>query len=362
MEDAAIVALYHARDPAAVERTQEKYARYLYTVAHNILADHLESEETVNDTYVKAWHSMPPQAPSVLSTYLSRLARGAAIDRLRARGRQRRSAFVTALSELAADIPAADNTQTEAELRALAAAVEAFLRTQMLLGADALDKLSRCHVIVFGLGGVGSYAAECLARSGVGELTLVDQDTLSLTNINRQLYALHSTVGQYKAEAAARRCLDINPDLRVHPVCATYDAAHRDDFFTAHYDYIVDAIDLVSCKLDLIEQARLRRIPILTALGTGNKLDPTLLQVTDISKTSGCPLARVMRKELRARDIHHLKVVFSPEQPAETQQLEAPPPGRRSVPASVAWVPATAGLLMGSVVVRDLISGGGLLP
>ena len=196
----------------------------------------------------------------------------------------------------------------------------------------------------------------------MGELTLVDQDTLSLTNINRQLYALHSTVGQYKAEAAARRCLDINPDLRVHPVCATYDAAHRDEFFTAHYDYIVDAIDLVSCKLDLIEQARLRRIPILTALGTGNKLDPTLLQVTDISKTSGCPLARVMRKELRARDIHHLKVVFSPEQPAETQQLEAPPPGRRSVPASVAWVPATAGLLMGSVVIRDLIDGTGMIP
>ena len=232
----------------------------------------------------------------------------------------------------------------------------------MILGAPALDKLRRSHVAVFGLGGVGSYAAECLARSGVGTLTLVDQDTVSVSKMNRLLCALTSTVGQYKAEAAARRCLDINPDLRVHPVCATYDAAHRDDFFTAHYDYIVDAIDLVSCKLDLIEQARLRRIPILTALGTGNKLDPTLLQVTDISKTSGCPLARVIRKELRARDIHHLKVVFSPEQPAETQQLETPPPGRRSVPASVAWVPATAGLLMGSVVVRDLISGGGLLP
>ena len=239
---------------------------------------------------------------------------------------------------------------------------EQFLRTEMVLGQPALERLQSAHVAVFGLGGVGSYAAECLARSGVGELTLVDQDTLSLTNINRQLYALHSTVGQYKAEAAARRCLDINPDLRAHPVCATYDAAHRDDFFTAHYDYIVDAIDLVSCKLDLIEQARLRRIPILTALGTGNKLDPTLLQVTDISKTSGCPLARVMRKELRARDIHHLKVVFSPEQPAETQQLEAPPPGRRSVPASVAWVPATAGLLMGSVVIRDLIDGTGMIP
>lgn len=232
----------------------------------------------------------------------------------------------------------------------------------MLLGADAMAQLRRCHVIVFGLGGVGSYAAECLARSGVGELTLVDQDTISVTNINRQLYALRSTVGQSKAEVAARRCADIDPELRVHPICATYDAAHRDRFFSTHYDYIVDAIDLVSCKLDLIEQARLRRIPILTALGTGNKLDPTLLQVTDISKTSGCPLARVMRRELRARDIRRLKVVYSPEEPAETQQLEAPPPGRRSVPASVAWVPATAGLLMGSVVIRDLLHGGGMIP
>ena len=232
----------------------------------------------------------------------------------------------------------------------------------MLLGADAMARLRRCHVIVFGLGGVGSYAAECLARSGVGELTLVDQDTISVTNINRQLYALRSTVGQPKAEVAARRCADIDPELRVHPICATYDAAHRDRFFSTHYDYIVDAIDLVSCKLDLIEQARLRRIPILTALGTGNKLDPTPLQVTDISKTSGCPLARVMRRELRARDIRRLKVVYSPEEPAETQQLEAPPPGRRSVPASVAWVPATAGLLMGSVVVRDLLHGGGMIP
>ena len=232
----------------------------------------------------------------------------------------------------------------------------------MLLGADAMARLRRCHVIVFGLGGVGSYAAECLARSGVGELTLVDQDTISVTNINRQLYALRSTVGQSKAEVAARRCADIDPELRVHPICATYDAAHRDRFFSTHYDYIVDAIDLVSCKLDLIEQARLRRIPILTALGTGNKLDPTLLQVTDISTPSGCPLARVMRRELRARDIRRLKVVDSPEEPAETQQLEAPPPGRRSVPASVAWVPATAGLLMGSVVVRDLLHGGGMIP
>ena len=226
----------------------------------------------------------------------------------------------------------------------------------MLLGADAMARLRRCHVIVFGLGGVGSYAAECLARSGVGKLTLVDQDTISVTNINRQLYALRSTVGQPKAEVAARRCADIDPELRVHPICATYDAAHRDRFFSTHYDYIVDAIDLVSCKLDLIEQARLRRIPILTALGTGNKLDPTLLQVTDISKTSGCPLARVMRRELRARDIRRLKVVYSPEPAAETRQLEAPSPGRRSVPASVPWVPSTAGILMASAIVRDLIA------
>ena len=239
---------------------------------------------------------------------------------------------------------------------------EQFLRTEMVLGQPALERLQSAHVAVFGLGGVGSYAAEILARSGVGELTLVDQDTVSVTNINRQLCALHSTVGQSKAEVAARRCADIDPELRVHPICATYDAAHRDRFFSTHYDYIVDAIDLVSCKLDLIEQARLRRIPILTALGTGNKLDPTLLQVTDISKTSGCPLARVMRRELRARDIRRLKVVYSPEEPAETQQLEAPPPGRRSVPASVAWVPATAGLLMGSVVIRDLLHGGGMIP
>ena len=232
---------------------------------------------------------------------------------------------------------------------------ERFIRTEMMLGSAAMDTLQRCHVAVFGLGGVGSYAVEALARSGVGELTLIDQDTLSVSNCNRQLFALQSTVGLPKAEAAAARCRDINPAIVVHPVCATYDAAHREDFFAVRYDYIVDAIDLVSCKLDLIEQAQLRGIPILSALGTGNKLDPSQLRITDISKTSGCPLARVMRKELRSRGIHHLKVVFSPEEPAETMQLEAPPPGRRSVPASVAWVPSCAGLMMAGAVIQDLI-------
>ena len=237
-----------------------------------------------------------------------------------------------------------------------------FLRTEMVLGDRALEKLSRCHVAVFGLGGVGSYAAEILARSGVGELTLVDQDTLSLTNINRQLYALSSTVGEYKAEVAARRCRDINPDIRVHPLCATYDAAHREDFFAGKFDYIADCIDLVTCKLDLIQQAGERGIPIISALGTGNKLDPTLLQLTDLSKTYGCPLARVMRKELRNRGIEHLRVVFSSEEPTRApdapEGAEAPPPGRRSIPASNPWVPAAAGLLLGSAVVRDLIEKG----
>ena len=232
---------------------------------------------------------------------------------------------------------------------------EQYLRTAMLLGNSAVEKLRRSHVAVFGLGGVGSYAAEALCRAGVGELTLIDSDTVSLSNLNRQLYALHSTVGKPKAEVAAARCLDIDSTLTVHPIVGTYDAAHRENFF-ADYDYIVDAIDLVSCKLDLIEQAIRRNIPILSALGTGNKLDPSLLQITDIAKTAGCPLARVMRKELRARGINHLKVCFSPEEAHEVTQPETPPPGRRSVPASVSWVPSAAGLLMAGAVVQDLIN------
>ena len=233
-----------------------------------------------------------------------------------------------------------------------------FLRNEMLWGREAQEKLARSHVIVFGLGGVGSYTAECLARSGVGELTIVDNDTVSLTNRNRQLEALSSTLGQNKTDAVAARLLDINPDLTVHPICATYDAAHRDLFFPdgCHYDYVADAIDLVSCKLDLAETALRLNIPLIMALGTGNKLEPTALTVTDISKTYGCPLARVMRKELRARGIEHLPVVFSPEEAISPAQPEAPPPGRRSVPASNPWVPAVAGLLQGSAIVRDLIA------
>ena len=235
---------------------------------------------------------------------------------------------------------------------------EQFLRSEMLWGQEAQHYLETCHMAVIGPGRVGSYAAECLARSGIGELTLVDSDTVALTNLNRQLEALHSTLGQPKAEAVAVRLRDINPEAVLHPIHGLYDAAHRDRFFPegCRYDYIVDAIDLVSCKLDLAETALRLQIPLIAALGTGNKLDPTLLQVTDISKTYGCPLARVMRKELRARGIQHLKVVFSPEEPVSPAQPETPPPGRRSVPASNPWVPATAGLLLGSAVVRDLIA------
>lgn len=229
-----------------------------------------------------------------------------------------------------------------------------FLRAEMVLGTEAMEKLKHSHVAVFGLGGVGSYAVEALVRSGVGELTLIDDDTVSVTNLNRQLEALHSTVGTPKAEAIAARCRDINPDVILHPIVGRYEAADRERFF-ADYDYIVDAIDLVSCKLDLIETAHARSIPILSALGTGNKLDPSLLQITDISKTHGCPLARVMRKELRSRGIEHTRVLFSPELPAPTDQREAPPPGRRSVPASVTWVPGCGGLMMGGAVILDLI-------
>ena len=231
---------------------------------------------------------------------------------------------------------------------------EQYLRTEMLLGEGTVERLHRCHVAVFGLGGVGSYAAEALCRAGIGTLTLIDGDVISPSNINRQLYAMHSTIGRAKAEIAADRCRDIAPGMTVRPIVGTYCAENREDFW-ADYDYVADAIDLVSGKLDLIEQAQRRHIPIISALGTGNKLRSELLTVTDISKTSGDALARVMRKELRARGILHTKVVFSPEEPRQPLPMETPPPGRRSVPASVSWVPSAAGLLMAGEVIRDLL-------
>lgn len=230
---------------------------------------------------------------------------------------------------------------------------ERTMRAQMLLGSGAMDKLRAAHVAVFGLGGVGSWCAEGLARSGVGELTLIDQDTASRSNINRQLCALESTLDLPKAEVMAARARDINPDITVHTLVGCYTAAERERFFV-DYDYVVDAIDLVSCKVDLIMSCRERGIPIISALGTGNKRDASLLEITDISKTYGCALARVVRKELRARGVEHHMVVFSPEKPMRPEQLEAPPPGRRSVPGSLVWVPASAGLLLCQHVVTRL--------
>ena len=232
---------------------------------------------------------------------------------------------------------------------------EQFLRTEMLLGEAAMDRLASSHVAVFGLGGVGSWCAEALARAGVGALTLVDNDQVGLTNINRQIQALHSTVGWDKTEALAQRVRDINPDCRLRLISEKYEADSRERFFDVRYDYIVDAIDLVSCKLDLIETALGRGIPIISSMGTGNKLDPSQFRVADLSKTEGCALARILRKELKKRGIIHHKVVFSPELPVKPAQMEEPPPGRRTVPASAPWVPPVAGFLLAGAVIQDLI-------
>lgn len=227
-------------------------------------------------------------------------------------------------------------------------------RLGMLLGDEAMERLGAAHVIVFGLGGVGSWCAEALARSGVGRLTLVDEDSVSVSNRNRQLCALGSTVGRAKAEVMAERLRDIAREADIVPVAARYEAASRERFFPGDYSFVADCIDLVSCKLDLIETALGADIPIVSALGTGNKLDASLLRLCDISETYGCPLARVMRKELRRRGIERLQVVFSPEEARETEQTETPPPGRRSVPGSAVWVPASAGLLMAQAIVLKI--------
>lgn len=231
---------------------------------------------------------------------------------------------------------------------------EVFIRQEMALGREAMERLDQAHVAVFGIGGVGSFVCEALARSGVGALTLVDCDTISQSNINRQLIALHSTLGKYKADVMKDRILDINPDCQVRAINDLYNEENKEKFFDTRYTYIADCIDLVSCKLSLIQNALERNIPIISALGTGNKLDASAFQVSDISKTSGCPLARILRKELRSRGIVHHKVVFSPEEPLEPLQFEAPPPGRRSVPASVSFVPSSAGLLLAGAIIRDI--------
>lgn len=231
---------------------------------------------------------------------------------------------------------------------------ELFIRQASLLGDKAMEKLKSSHVAVVGLGGVGSWCAEALCRSGVGSLTLLDSDSVSVSNRNRQLCALEDTVGLSKAFVMADRLSRINPGCRLRPLEMQYNSETRDAFFSEHYDYVVDAIDLVSCKLDLIETCVTRGIPIVSSLGTGNKFDAARLCITDLSKTEGCPFARILRKELRARGITHLNVVFSSEEAHKSISAEAPPPGRRSVPGSLVWVTATAGMLLCQKVVQDI--------
>ena len=234
---------------------------------------------------------------------------------------------------------------------------EQFSRTALLLGEEAVEKLHRARVAVFGVGGVGGYTVEALARCGVGQLDLIDSDTVSVSNINRQILATHSTVGMLKVDAAKARVLDINPDcvVRTHPIFYLPDTAEQFDF-TA-YDYVVDCIDTVTGKLQLVERAVAAGTPIICSMGTGNKLDPAAFMVADISKTSMCPLARIMRKELKKRGIDHIKVVYSQEEaltPAVDEE-ELKRTGKRQIPGSVAFVPGAAGLILAGEVVKDMI-------
>ena len=241
-----------------------------------------------------------------------------------------------------------------------------FIRSRLLVGDEPIDRLRAAKVAVFGIGGVGGFCVEALARAGVGTLHLYDDDTISESNLNRQLVALHSTLGQPKAEVMARRVADINPACDVKAIRMFYLPQNADTVDLSRYDYVVDCIDTVAAKLDLVQRCHSRNVPIISAMGSGNKLDPTAFVVTDISKTQGCPLARVMRKELRKRGIDHLKVVYSKEEPltpltppeeeipdtaSETRPAST---ARRATPGSISFVPTAAGLVLASAVIRDL--------
>mgnify|MGYP001109414962 FL=1 len=247
-----------------------------------------------------------------------------------------------------------------------------FSRTQLLLGTEAMEKLKRARVAVFGIGGVGGYVCEALVRSGVGAFDLVDDDKVCLTNLNRQIIATHKTVGKYKVDVMRERMLEINPDcdVRVHKCFYLPETAAEFNF--SDYDYVVDAVDTVTAKVTLVLEAQKAGVPIISCMGAGNKLDPTRFRVADIYKTSGCPLARVMRTALRKRGVKHLKVVYSdeiPTRPIEDMSISCRshcicPPGakhkcteRRDIPGSTAFVPSVAGLIIAGEVVKDLAKG-----
>jgi len=222
-----------------------------------------------------------------------------------------------------------------------------FSRTETLIGKEALAKLSSSRVAIFGIGGVGGHVVEALARSGVGTLDLIDNDAVSLTNLNRQIIALHSTIGQNKVEVAKKRALDINPNINVNTYKTFFNAEVSKEFDFSQYDYVIDAIDSVSGKIELVQKSIEANVPIISSMGAGNKLHPELFEISDIYKTSVCPLAKVMRQELKKRGIKKLKVVYSKELPHKNE-------GQR-LPASISFVPSVAGLIIAGVVVRDLI-------
>ena len=235
-----------------------------------------------------------------------------------------------------------------------------YARTELLIGSEGLEKLKRSHIAVFGIGGVGGFIAESLARCGVGKLTLIDCDTVSITNINRQIIALKSTVGKAKVDVMKERIADINPTAEVNAVFSLYNSESAETIFNGNFDYVADAIDMVSSKIDLIVRAKSKNIPIISSMGTGNKFAPELLKISDISKTSVCPLARVMRRELSDRGIKNLKVVYStetPSKPIETEGYlaEMALSGKRQVPGSISFVPPVAGLLIASAIVSDIL-------
>ncbi len=235
--------------------------------------------------------------------------------------------------------------------------MEQYSRSQIMMGPAAMETLRCAQVAVFGLGGVGGSAVEALARGGVGKLVLVDHDTVSLTNLNRQLLATHETVGMAKTQAARRRVLSIDPTIQVTVRDVFYGPDTADTFDFSAYDYVVDAIDTVTGKLQLIDAAKKAGVPIICCMGTGNKWDPSRFQIADISQTSVCPLARIMRKECAKRGYENIKVLYSTEEPAQAlwQPEETPPEGRRSIPGSLSFVPPAAGMLLAGQVIRDLI-------
>lgn len=230
---------------------------------------------------------------------------------------------------------------------------EQFSRSELIFGEEAMERLAKSRVAVFGVGGVGGYAVEALARSGVGALDMIDNDTVALTNLNRQIIALHSTIGEYKVDAAARRVLDINPDIKIKAYRTFFTPETADEFDFSEYDYVIDAIDTVTGKIELVMKAQKANVPIICSMGAGNKLDPTAFEVADIYKTSVCPLARVMRYELKKRGVKRLKCVYSKEPPITPRPTDEIS-GKRQTPGSCAFVPSVAGLIIAGEVVKQL--------